>query len=61
MGRYAETAAARDIEIRVLPYDAPDLVRGDRSELLAMIGELLENAVVYSRDGGLVRGGPRVG
>ncbi len=25
--RYAEAAAARDIEIRVLPYDAPDLVR----------------------------------
>jgi signal transduction histidine kinase len=54
VGRYAEAAAAREIEIRVLPHDAPDLVRCDRTQLLAMLGELLENAVVYSRDGGLV-------
>jgi signal transduction histidine kinase len=52
--RYAEAAAGRDIEIRVLPHRGPDLVRCGPPQMLALLCELLENAVIYSRDGGLV-------
>jgi signal transduction histidine kinase len=52
--RLTGDAAGRDIEIRVLPYDGPDLVRCGRPQVLALVSELLENAVIYSRDGGLV-------
>jgi signal transduction histidine kinase len=55
--RHGEVAGARAVEIRVLPYDAPDLVRCDPAQLLALLSELVENAVVYSRDGGLVEVG----
>ncbi|MCX6372796.1 MAG: HAMP domain-containing sensor histidine kinase [Actinobacteria bacterium] len=52
--RYAGAAAGRDIEIRVLPHDGPDLVRCGPPQMLALLCELLENAVAYSHDGGLV-------
>jgi signal transduction histidine kinase len=50
----AEPAGKRGIAITVLPHDGPDLVQCDPRLLLALLAELLENAVVYSRDGGLV-------
>jgi signal transduction histidine kinase len=52
--RHAQAAAARRIEIRVLSHDGPDLVQGAAAQLLALFSELVENAVVYSEDGGLV-------
>jgi signal transduction histidine kinase len=52
--RHAEAAAERRIAIRVLSHDGPDLVRGAAPQLLALLSELVENAVVYSEDGGLV-------
>jgi len=54
VARYAEAAAGRGIEIRVLPRDRPDLVRCGPPQMLALLCELLENAVIYSHDGGLV-------
>ena len=54
VARYAEAAAGRGIEIRVLPHDGPDMVRCGPPQLLALLCELLENAVIYSHDGGLV-------
>jgi len=54
VARCAGAAAGRDIEVRVVPYDAPDLVRCGRPQMLALLSELVENAVIYSFDGGLV-------
>ena len=54
VARYAEAAAGRGIEIRVLPHDGPDIVRCCPPQMLALLCELLENAVIYSHDGGLV-------
>jgi signal transduction histidine kinase len=54
VARYAEAAAGRDIEIRVPPHHGPDLVRCSPPQMLALLSELLENALVYSHDGGLV-------
>ena len=54
VARYAEAAAGRDIEIRVPPHHGPDLVRCSPPQMLALLCELLENAVIYSHDGGLV-------
>ena len=47
-------AEARGIEIRILPYEGADLVRGDARHLAVLLSELLQNAVVYSYEGGLV-------
>ena len=60
VARYAEAAAGRDIEIRVLPHDGPDLVRCGPPQMLALLCELLENAVIYSHDGGAGGDRPRV-
>jgi signal transduction histidine kinase len=54
VARYAEAAAGRGIEIRVLPHEGPDLVRCEPPQMIALLCELLENAVIYSHDGGLV-------
>jgi len=47
-------AGERGIEIRYPPYEGPDLVLCDAQKVLTLLSELLENAVVYSRDDGLV-------
>lgn len=52
--RQAEKAAARGVELRLLPPAGPTLVRGEPVHLAALVSELVENAVVYSEDGGLV-------
>jgi signal transduction histidine kinase len=54
VARHAERAAARGVELRLLPPAGPALVRGEPVHLAALASELVENAVVYSRDGGLV-------
>lgn len=54
VARHAEAAAARGIELRVLPGIEPDRVRCVPEHLAALFSELVENAVVYSRDGGSV-------
>ena len=58
VGQTVETQAAlaggRGIKIDVLAYDGADLVRCDPLKTAALLSELVENAVVYSHDGGLV-------
>ena len=54
VARHAETAAARGIELRVPPGIEPGRVRCVPEHLVALFSELVENAVVYSRDGGSV-------
>jgi signal transduction histidine kinase len=54
VGLHGALAGRRGIEIRRLPHGGPDLVRGHRGQMLALVSELLENAVVYSEDDGLV-------
>jgi signal transduction histidine kinase len=51
---HTERAGERGIEIRVRPNDGPDLVRCDPQKMVTLISELVENAVIYSRDHGLV-------
>jgi signal transduction histidine kinase len=47
-------ADKRGIEIRFRPHEGPDLVHGDPGQMLALLSELLQNAVIYSQDRGLV-------
>ncbi|HEX5641236.1 MAG TPA: HAMP domain-containing sensor histidine kinase [Thermoleophilia bacterium] len=54
VARHAETAAARGVELRVPTGIEPDRVRCVPEHLVALFSELVENAVVYSRDGGVV-------
>lgn len=54
VARHTEKAAARGVELRLLPPAGPALVRGEPAHLAALVSELVENAVVYSQDGGLV-------
>jgi signal transduction histidine kinase len=54
VARHAEAAQSRGIEIRLVPHEGPDLAKCAPAQLLALLSELLENAVAYSRDGGLV-------
>jgi signal transduction histidine kinase len=54
VARHAETAAERDIEIQALPADVPDFVRCAPSQMLALLSELLENAIIYSHDSSVV-------
>jgi len=47
-------AGERGIEIRVLPLDGPDLVLCDPQMMVTLLSELVQNAVIYSHDHGLV-------
>ena len=47
-------AGERGIEIRLLPLGEPDLVLCGPQMMVALLSELIENAVVYSHDRGLV-------
>jgi signal transduction histidine kinase len=51
---HLELAATRGIEISFDRGDAPDLVRCDPDTMTMLLSELVENAVIYSPDGGLV-------
>jgi len=51
---HAALAAAREVQVRLLTHDGADLVRCDPQKTVALLSELVENAVVYSHDGGLV-------
>jgi signal transduction histidine kinase len=50
----AALAAAREVAIEVAPGHGPGLVRCDPDKTVALLRELLENAVVYSTGGGAV-------
>jgi signal transduction histidine kinase len=50
----AELAGRRGIEIKLLAHEGADLVRCDARTTVVLLTELVENAVVYSHDGGLV-------
>jgi signal transduction histidine kinase len=52
--RTAALAAGRGVEVVVLAHGGPDRVSCDLAQLVALLSELLENAVVYSHEGGLV-------
>jgi signal transduction histidine kinase len=54
VARHAETAGARGIEILVPPRIEPDRVRCVPSHLAALFSELVDNAVAYSADDGVV-------
>ncbi|NND75815.1 MAG: two-component sensor histidine kinase [Ilumatobacter sp.] len=49
------SALGRDIEITALDPGDPIHVRGDRRQLESALGNLVENAVKYSHDGGAVQ------
>ena len=40
--------------MRALPYDGPDFMRCDPQMAVALLSELIENAVIYSQEHGLV-------
>jgi len=52
--RHAALADERGIEIRLLPHDGPDLVDCDPQKVATLLAELLQNALIYSYDHGLV-------
>ena len=54
VARYAEAAAARGIELRLVAGEDAALVPCAPPQVLALLSELVENAVVYSHDGGAV-------
>jgi signal transduction histidine kinase len=51
---HAAVARKRGIEIQFRPHDGADLVRCHRGQMLTLLSAILENAVIYSHDGGLV-------
>jgi signal transduction histidine kinase len=51
---HAAIAHNRGIEIRFQPYDGADLVHCHPGQMLTLLSALLENAVIYSHDGGSV-------
>lgn len=57
---HAALASQRGVEIQVAPHDVPDLarwpdlVRCDHQKMVALLSELVENAVVYSEEHGVV-------
>src|SRR6478735_9463515 len=53
--RVRQLAAARGIEIAVLDGHSEGRVWGDRRQLVSALGNLVENAVKYSEDGGRVQ------
>lgn len=52
--RNAALASARGVQITVLEHDGPDEARCDLTQLVALLSELVENAIVYSDEGGVV-------
>jgi len=54
VARQAELAAARGVKIRHASAQGTDLVRGEPTMLTALLTELVQNAVVYSTEGGTV-------
>jgi signal transduction histidine kinase len=54
VARQAELAGARGVQIRHAPVQGSDLVRGEPTMLTALLAELVQNAVVYSAEGGTV-------
>jgi signal transduction histidine kinase len=50
----AGLAGTRGVDIRVAPAPEPDLVRCDPHKTVVLLSELVENAVVYSADRGVV-------
>ena len=52
--RMRTAAEQRGIRITIVEPPAPMLVTGDRRQLVSAIHALLENAVTYSPDGGLI-------
>jgi signal transduction histidine kinase len=51
---HAELAGRRGVEVRRPAYDGADLVHCDARTTVVLLSELVENAVVYSHEGGLV-------
>ncbi len=51
---HAAPAGRRGIEIRFARPEGSDLVRCDPARMLALLSAIIRNAVVYSRDGGLI-------
>ena len=51
---HAAVAGQRGIDIGFRPHDGADLVRCDAGQMLTLLSALLENAVIYSQDGGSV-------
>ena len=51
---HAELAGRHGVEIRRLAHEGPDLVRCDPQKTVVLLAELIENAVIYSHEGGLV-------
>lgn len=47
-------AERRGVDLRFLALEGDDLVRCDAHKTVLLLSELMENAVVYSHDGGLV-------
>jgi signal transduction histidine kinase len=52
--RNADLAGAHGVEVDITGDAAADEVRCDLTQLVALLSELIENAVVYSHQGGLV-------
>jgi two-component system sensor histidine kinase SenX3 len=53
--RGRSVAAGRDIEITTLEAPRRLAIRGDDAQLVSAVGNLVENAVKYSHDGGVVQ------
>ena len=51
---HAELAGRRGVEVRHPAYDGAHLVHCDARTTVVLLSELVENAVVYSHEGGLV-------
>ena len=58
-GRIADEG--RGVEVMAIEPPTPIRVLGDRSQLTSAVGNLVENAVKYSNDGGVVQVRSRVG
>ena len=55
IGRGRSLANGRELEITTIGIDRPLSVVADRTQLLSALGNLVENAVKYSYDGGLIQ------
>lgn len=51
---HAALASSHGVEVRLLAHEGVDLVRCDPQRIVALLSELVENAVVYSRPGGVI-------